>query len=344
MLASRHRHGRRSPSVTRWGSGGGSSEWDVGSLPRVVEARQASHAVRAYPALIDEGDSVALRVVTNPELQQRVMRGGVRRLLVLTAGPSAAAVMRHLDQPRRLAVAASGVDIEELAEDCAVAAIDTVLDEHRRAAMGRRSLRGVATDSGGPGSRLASTALVTAADVLAAESHVRLRLTDVVAESARPVVADVEAQLGRLLTPGFVVTVGTARLPDVLRYLRAVEYRLDRLDVAKDLRRLRELAPLERHYDEVRRRSGGGASDDALADIGWQLEELRVSVFAQHLGTAQPVSRDSHPARPRRPRRAPLIHPSVGHHPSAGRRENRGSALGWTQTLGWTATGPPAHA
>ena len=76
----------------------------------------------------------------------------------------------------------------------------------------------------------------------------------------------------------------------MLRYLRAVEYRLDRLDVTKDLRRLRELAPLERHYDEVRRRSGGGASDDALADIGWQLEELRVSVFAQHLGTAQPVS------------------------------------------------------
>ena len=277
-------------SVTSVGERRGITEWDVGSLPRVVEARQANHSVRAYPALIDEGDTVALRVVTNPQLQQRVMRGGVRRLLVLTAGPSPAAVMRHLDQPRRLAVAASGVDIEELAEDCAVAAIDTVLDEHRQLPWDAEAFEELRRTAAARAPGIASTALVTAADVLAAESHVRLRLTDVVAESARPVVADVEAQLGRLLTPGFVVTVGTARLPDVLRYLRAVEYRLDRLDVTKDLRRLRELAPLERHYDEVRRRSGGGASDDALADIGWQLEELRVSVFAQHLGTAQPVS------------------------------------------------------
>ena len=95
----------------------------------------------------------------------------------------------------------------------------------------------------------------------------------------------------------------------MLRYLRAVEYRLERLDVTRDVRRLQELAPLERRYDELRRRGGAGASDDALADIGWQLEELRVSVFAQHLGTTRPVS----PTRIRRALDAldALIHPSV---------------------------------
>ena len=154
---------------------------------------------------------MALRVVSNPELQQRVMRGGVRRLLVLTAGPSPAAVMRHLDQPRRLAVAASGVDIEELAEDCAVAAIDTVLDEHHQLPWDAEAFEELRRTAAARAPGIASTALATAADVLAAESHVRLRLTDVVAESARPVVADIEAQLGRLMTPGFVVTAGTAR-------------------------------------------------------------------------------------------------------------------------------------
>ena len=233
---------------------------------------------------------MSLRVLTNPELQQRVMRGGVRRLLVLTAGPSPAAVMRNLDRPQRLTVAASGVDIEELAEDCSVAAIDTILDEHGQLPWDADAFEELRRLVVARAPSIASAALATAADVLAAEMGVRRRLADLVADSALPVVADVEAQLGRLLTPGFVVTVGTARLPDVLRYVRAVEYRLERLDVTRDLHRLRDLAPLERRYRELRRRIGAGASDDALADIGWQLEELRVSVFAQHLGTARPVS------------------------------------------------------
>ena len=79
----------------------GITEWDVGPIPSMVETMHGRHAVRGYPALVDEGDSVALRVVTTPELQQRVMRGGVRRLLVLRAGPSAAAVTRNLDRARR---------------------------------------------------------------------------------------------------------------------------------------------------------------------------------------------------------------------------------------------------
>ena len=76
--------------------------------------------------------------------------------------------------------------------------------------------------------------MAEAADVLAAEVRIRERLADLVAERARPVVADIEAQLGRLLTPGFVVTVGVRRLGDLRRYLRAIEHRLERLDVERD--------------------------------------------------------------------------------------------------------------
>ena len=68
--------------------------WDVGTVPQVVEMSQRGHAVRGYPALLDDDDSVSLRVLTNPDLQQRVMRGGVRRLLLLTAAPSTRDVQR----------------------------------------------------------------------------------------------------------------------------------------------------------------------------------------------------------------------------------------------------------
>ena len=61
---------------------------------RSSRRRRGGHAVRGYPALLDDDDSVSLRVLTNPDLQQRVMRGGVRRLLLLTAAPSTRDVQR----------------------------------------------------------------------------------------------------------------------------------------------------------------------------------------------------------------------------------------------------------
>ena len=81
-----------------------------------------------YPALLDDDDSVSLRIVTNRDLQLRVMRGGVRRLLLLTAAPSVGDAARRLDEGARLAIAASGISLAELAADCRFAAVDAVLD------------------------------------------------------------------------------------------------------------------------------------------------------------------------------------------------------------------------
>ena len=81
-----------------------------------------------FPALLDDDDSVSLRILTNRDLQQRVMRGGVRRLLLLTAAPSVGDAARRLDEDARLAIAASGTSLAELAADCRFAAVDAVLD------------------------------------------------------------------------------------------------------------------------------------------------------------------------------------------------------------------------
>src|SRR4051812_26522711 len=89
--------------------------WDIGELERVVERRvDAGHVVRAYPTLLDRGDSVALRVVDNEALQQRAMRGGVRRLLLMAAAPTPAKVERSLDGAMKLAIGASGVALGDL--------------------------------------------------------------------------------------------------------------------------------------------------------------------------------------------------------------------------------------
>ncbi|MDQ3468440.1 MAG: ATP-dependent RNA helicase HrpA, partial [Actinomycetota bacterium] len=108
----------------------GIADWDVGTLPTVVEATRSGHTVRGYPALLDNDDSVSLRVLTTADLQRRVMRGGVRRLLLLTAPPSLGAAARQLSNEARQGIAQSGIALADLATECRVAAVNRVLDDH----------------------------------------------------------------------------------------------------------------------------------------------------------------------------------------------------------------------
>ena len=108
-----------------------------------------------------------------------------------------------------------------------------------------------------------------------------------------PAAADVRAQLDDLIYPGWVTATGRRRLPDVLRYVRAMQLRLDRLpgDLAADADRMESLARVTDAWRRAAGRPPATRPDPAaLAEIRWMLEELRVSYFAQSLGTAHPVS------------------------------------------------------
>ncbi|MDQ4008214.1 MAG: DUF3418 domain-containing protein, partial [Actinomycetota bacterium] len=129
------------------------------------------------------------------------------------------------------------------------------------------------------------------ADVLSAADTLRQRLEQMTAPALRPAVQDVQAQMRGLLHPGFVTGTGLARLPDLSRYLRAVQLRLDRLPTAvhRDLEQMDRVQALEDALD-TRLESADGRRADALGDVRWMIEELRVSLFAQQLGTRHPVS------------------------------------------------------
>jgi ATP-dependent helicase HrpA len=264
--------------------------WDLGTLDQVVEQRvDSGHVVKAYPTLLDKGDSVSLRVVDNEALQRRAMRGGVRRLLLMAAAPTPAKVERTLDSRSKLTVAASDIALSDLTADCIEAAVDAVMSRYelpwddRAFARIERAVRDETP-------LLAGDALAVAADVLAAADRVRKRTTALTAAALEPTVADVRAHLARLVAPGFVRRSGVDRLPDLHRYVRGIEYRLDHLagDVARDQRRMAEVRPIEREYA-----AAVAAMDrvpDPVRDIAWLLEELRMSVFAQPEGVKGPVS------------------------------------------------------
>jgi ATP-dependent helicase HrpA len=264
--------------------------WDIGDLDRIVEQRStAGHVVRAYPTLLDRGDSVALRVVDNPSLQQRAMRGGVRRLLLMAAAPTHSKVERTLPGSTVLALAAANVRLGDLVAACIAAAVDAILERYDLPFTESAFVRveqAVRSDALG----LASDALAEAADVLVAAQRVRKRLGVLTAEPLRPTVGDATTHLERLVGDDFVRRAGTSRLPDVHRYVRAIEYRLDHLagDVPRDLRRIAEVRPLERAYADAVALLPR-VNDDVRA-VAWLIEEYRVSVFAQPIGYTGPVS------------------------------------------------------
>jgi ATP-dependent helicase HrpA len=272
---------RAAPIVERRGI----TTWDMGDLPQVVEGvADGGLGVMAYPALLDVGDSVSLRVVSNPELQQRVMRGGVRRLLVLDAAPSANQVERLVDRRDLLGLASASIGRGALVAECAEAAVDEVMG--RRAVpwteQGYGSLRAeVKRDA----PSIAAVAYEIAVRIVLASSDVERRLAALTAPAARATVADVNAHLGRLVRPGFVLAAGVERLPDIERYVSGIAYRLDHLagSIDRDRRTMAEIVALEERFASIVDGSRAGALPPALIEVRWQLEDLRLASFAQPL-------------------------------------------------------------
>jgi len=106
------------------------------------------------------------------------------------------------------------------------------------------------------------------------------------------VAADIEAQRDALVYDGFVSGVGRQRLPDLVRYLRAIDMRLDKQPDApgRDRQHMATVHRVQAAYNHLLDSLAPGAADDRVLDIAWMIEELRVSLFAQPLGTPRPVS------------------------------------------------------
>jgi len=271
----------------------GLRDWpaDLPELPRTVERRSGEHAVRGFPALVDAGAAVDVRVFATELEQALAMRAGTRRLLRLALPSPAKAVERSLNARARLVLGANpDGSLPALIDDCADAAVDSLVPQppwtQAEWAEAKRSV----------GDRLGPTTqevVELAQRVLAAAHEVRLALPAQPPASQAPAVADIRDQFRRLLPPGFVTATGRARLADLARYVTAIARRLERLprDVEIDAARLQRVQAVEQAYAElVRALPAARAAAEDVRDIGWLIEELRVSLWAQQLGTRRPVS------------------------------------------------------
>ncbi|MGH8642630.1 MAG: ATP-dependent RNA helicase HrpA, partial [Burkholderiales bacterium] len=266
----------------------GIRSWDFGELPAEIAFTRSGRKLTGYPALADEGDSVAIKLFDTRAAAEGAMRGGVLRLGRLALKEQMRQLDKNLPGFTQAAMLLRGLaSPDELKEDLLTAIADRAIigeDELPRNDKGFEALKQRARTRL-PAVRDAGCRLLAAI----AEEYQR-----VVAARALPQpAADVRSQLARLVFKGFLGAIPWERLHDLPRYLKAAQRRLEKYpeNPERDARHAASIAELWKRYEErAARLRRAGEADSRLQDFRWHVEELRVSLFAQELKTPYPVS------------------------------------------------------
>ncbi|WP_406495991.1 ATP-dependent RNA helicase HrpA [Streptomyces sp. NBC_00846] len=273
----------------------GLTDWTIGTLNRVFETRRAGQPVKAYPALVDQGGTVAVRLFDTEAEQQRAMWLGTRRLIMLNVPVNPAKFASDkLTNQQKLALSRNPHgSIQALFEDCATAAADRLIGAHGGPAWDEESFRKLYDKVRADLVALTEHTVKQVQQVLAAWQSCERRLKATNSLVLADNVTDVRDQLATLVPPGFVTATGLRRLPDLMRYLVAADRRLQQMPTAvqRDTTRMAKVHEMQDEYAWLLEQLPQGRPvPQEVLDIRWMIEELRVSYFAHALGTAYPVS------------------------------------------------------
>lgn len=263
-----------------------------GAIPRKVQRIIATQAVNGYPALVDEGSSVGLRIFPTEAEQLHAQRRGIIRLLQLQVPSPVRYVSEHLSHKEKIVFTQNPHgSIDELIRDCTVAALDhlvphTPIFTHAEYSELYEHVRAELIET-----VFDVTKLV--AEILSEATALKKAIKKATSLTTMHAVSDVKAQMENLVYPGFVAKTGYDQLVHIPRYLKAAQVRLTKLgpNLHRDNQLMLTVQDLEDSYDNaVKSLPAGTIVPDALRRVNWMIEELRVSFFAQELGTAYTVS------------------------------------------------------
>ena len=263
-----------------------------GAIPRKVQRVIATQAVNGYPALVDEETSVGLRIFPTEAEQLHAQRRGIIRLLQLQVPSPVRYVSEHLSHKEKIVFTQNPHgSIDELIRDCTVAALDhlvphTPIFTHAEYSELYEHVRAELIET-----VFDVTKLV--AEILSEATALKKAIKKATSLTTMHAVSDVKAQMENLVYPGFVAQTGYDQLVHLPRYLKAAQVRLTKLgpNLHRDNQLMLTVQDLEDSYDNaVKSLPAGTIVPDALRRVNWMIEELRVSFFAQELGTAYTVS------------------------------------------------------
>jgi ATP-dependent helicase HrpA len=272
----------------------GLTGWTLGELPKIVRRKRSGHDVNAYPALVDEGATVGVGVFDTAGEQWGSMWRGTRKLLRIVAPPPLKAIQGRLSNQVKLALSRNPHGgVAALLEDCVTAVVDKIIIEAGGPAWDEMGFDALAYRTRTTQSEELYNLFAQLEPILKSWYEIDRKLKTISNVLLVKSVSDLRAQLTGLVYAGFIAGAGLRKLPDLARYLKGMELRLSKLEAAPQRDRERSLKLDEvldeyaSYQQEVR---PGGPGWETLQQVRWMIEELRISIFAQELGTAYPVS------------------------------------------------------
>ena len=311
LIALKRRYGETGQNAfTRIPSAGlereGITRWDFGALPEAVDLERGGIRLRGYPALVDRGDSVAIQVLDSAEGAALAGQAGLRRLFGLALGGEFKRVRQGLPALQRMTLQYAKAPLPpgakadlapnrapDLAGDLMALILDLCFTYDQPPIRDQAAFTARLAARRGRLPVIAIEVAQRVGDILGQYQDLRQHLAQTTQVNWLAAATDIRAQVVGLVYRGFLGQVPYAHLKDYPRYLRAASQRLDRLaqGAVRDRERMQEIGPLLKRWEERASAMRAAARrDPRLEEIRWMLEELRVSLFAQQLGTAYPVS------------------------------------------------------
>lgn len=268
--------------------------WSFGELPKVYQQKRGGFEVKAYPALVDNKDSIEIKLFETESEQQTAMQAGQRRLILLNVPSPIKYLHSNLPNKSKLGLYFNSYGkVLDLIDDCIACGVDKLIEQHGGMVWQpdafealKEYVRAELGDTVVEIAQQVETILTTA-------YNINKRLKGKVDFTMAFALSDIKAQMEGLIFKGFATECGWKKLADILRYMKAIERRMEKLpvDPNKDRLHMLKIESVVNEYKTLLNKIPKGvAVPESVKEIRWMIEELRVSYFAQQLGTPYPIS------------------------------------------------------
>ncbi|WIK84212.1 ATP-dependent RNA helicase HrpA [Pseudoglutamicibacter albus] len=297
--------GPKANAATASGADTASSVWEQRGLtewpadlpeqrfPHEVSATVRVRDITGYPGLTDLKNTAGITIYRSVAERTVGHRRGTIRLLALTVPSPQRYVMDHLTSREKIAFARTPHgNVDTFVKDAVYAAVDQLTPP--QAPLDEAGFKALFNHVRGELIETTLGLIKSLEKTLASSNRIQARLDAITSNALADTVSDIRSQLRGLLYPGFVAAAGGHNVMHLPRYMEAIEKRLDKVEagaLTRDLENTDIIQDLEDAYDDALDAvPQGAAPSEKLLDIKWLLEEQRVSLFAQELGTARSVS------------------------------------------------------
>ena len=270
------------------------TDWNFGTLPHIYEAKQKNYVVKAYPTIIDNQNSVSIKLVDSKQEQQRLTKLGLRRLLILNIPSPIRYLHEKLPNKSKLGLYFNSFGtVLSLIDDCIACAVDYLIEKNNQTIENQEQYQQLLDYTKAHINETVVDIAKQVESILTLHFNINKKLKGRVDLSLAFALSDIKQQINNLIYKGFVAKSGYHRLNDIHRYLLAIEKRIEKLmqNASKDRQAMNTVEEVKNLYENwLNSLTENQRLQQQVINIRWMIEELRVNLFAQQLGTPYPIS------------------------------------------------------